>query len=705
MAVFDTISFPPTDFVTGLPTIDGWTGNADPGVAVHFPEPGFATGGRIAFSGGSIVPPVAFQCAEVVVTSPSDVGLTTLDPGNYLAMGFFCSFDPSFDQEDGLTIAILPDFADTTHTTARRIDLKPNTDGVGAGSGGAASDPLPGGVTAYNARLNRDLPSITAYKGVGPNTDPTAVSWSSIAVTNLATAARAASWHPSTVATNAKPSQNVTTSTFTLAVDDVSQFPDSGNLTVPLAAGGTVTVAYTGRNTGTNTFTGCTIKLGSSTGAVDTVPTIQLQDLGWSVEMLIPKTVALGGADWIDIGGHFGLYVNLYRWSIFQPSPPAQPHAGHLAAQYRFPLPDASALPADQHYITGFLGDTTWIGDDWYGKATIVSDVGTNDAQGVCFQNVGDPASSVGVRHPGSPDPTSLGLYVYGSTGLYDNTLVAQIQNTNPTNAATNVSAEFRFGKWGNPPTSFAQWDPATNYGATTPNVVASLAAAGGTAEITSTWNRADVSASPYVGDICMWVRLDSVDNTDFAQDGVRHNTIFTDLSEHEGDATVSGSGYPGSGPHHDFLLMTHVRELVALGRKGGDEQAAGIAATGGSVYEQVLGWYWLVETFRRTGLEMKVGDATAEIIDSSPGQFGAVARHDVKPGDVFMSQLSGGGIQRYGNGMYGLRVPRDGEVTIHTWMGAGPAGTLKPPTPVDQGGGCLGLLLPFLNWIKKLFK
>lgn len=709
MAIFDTISFPPTDFVTGNPTIDGWTDNEDPGVAAHFPESGYATGGRIAFGGGSLVPPVTFQCTQVQVASGADVGLPSLAAGSYLVLGLFCTFDPTFDEADGICIAIFPDFATTTHTSALRIDLLPNST-AGAGPVSAVIDTIPGQATNYYARLNRDLfQTPTFWKGLGSNlnpTDTTQIRWQSIAVNNCF--AKCASWHPTTMSVNAAAGQTVPSSTaaFTLtAAADISHFPDAGDLSVPLVGGSIVTVTYTGVDNGTNTFTGCKVKpAGTPGGSVDTGPAIKLQDLSWSVEVVIPTTSALGGADWADLQGHFGLYANLFRVSQYQPTPPATPHAGFLAAQYRFPLPDASATGLDQHFLTGFMDEHLYIGDDWYGKASIVSIVGTNDAQGVCFQNINDPSSSVGVRHPGSPD-TSLGLYVYGNTGPYDNELVAQVQNTHPTNAATNVTAEFRFGKWGNPPTAYAQWDPASARGATTPNVIASLAPAGGSDEIKSEWSRADVSASPYVGDICMWVRLDSPDTVDFAQDGVRHNTIFTNLSEYSTDATISGTGYPPptSGSHHNFVLMTHVRELVAY--QSDDTRIAALgttAARGGE--ERVLGWYWLVESFRRTGLEFTVGKTKTEVIDPSPGQFGAVAKHAGSEGDVFIGRLTGAGLKRNGT-ILELPVPHNGEVAVHAWMGAGPARTLKPPPlppPVGAGGGCLAELLPFLKLFGK---
>jgi hypothetical protein len=721
MAIFDTISFPPIDFVTGRPTIDGWTDNIDPGIISHFPESGYAVGGRIAFAGGAIAPPVTFQCTQVQVSSGADVGLPTLAAGSYLVMGFFCTFDPTFDAQDGISIALRPDFAAAAHANARRIDLRPNST-AGAGPSSVVLDTIPGSPAAepgappfYLPRLNRDLfAAPTFWEGTGSNANPaelTQVRWTSIAVNNCV--AKCASWHPNGPSTNAKPAQTVPSSAatvFTLAVDDVSQFPDTGNLTVPIVGNPPVTVSYTGRNVGTNTFTGCKVKPGSTGGTADTAVAVQLPDLSWSVEVIIPTTTALGGGDWVDLTGHFGLYVNLFRVSQFQPAPPASPHAGFLAAQYRFPLPDAAALPADQHFLSGFLDDKLYIGDDWYGRASLLPLIpgGVNDALGVCFQNVSSPASSVGVRHPGSPSPSALTGQIFGTTGtIFPNTLVAQVQNTNPTNAANNVSAEFRFGIWGNPPTAFAQWDPHNPKFTTTPASVpnkVNLSAGGGTGEITADWPNGDVP-SVYAGDTCMWVRLDATSNAAFAQDGVRRNIMFTNLSEHEQDATISGSGYPQpeSGSEHDFLLMTHVRELVAPKRgQGSHTHLATGAFTEGPVEEMVLGWYWVVETFRRTGLEFTVDGTTMEVIDPSPGQFGAFAQHQSDGSHVFLNALWGGGLQPQGNNTYALRVPHDGEVTIHTWMGAGPAGTIKPPAGATEGGGCLGILLPFLKRLRK---
>ena len=146
MAIFDTISFPPTDFVTGNPTIDGWTGNTDPGIAVHFPESGYATGGRISFDrrldrAPGRLPVHAGTGHDRGRRRSPRAARRRLVPRARLLLHVS---DPSFHAADGISIAFLEDFAVKNDTTARRIDLLPNTDGVGAGRRAAAMTRSPG---------------------------------------------------------------------------------------------------------------------------------------------------------------------------------------------------------------------------------------------------------------------------------------------------------------------------------------------------------------------------------------------------------------------------------------------------------------------------------------------------------------------------------------------------------------------------------
>lgn len=721
MTIFDTIAFPDNDPVTGPPTIDGWTGNTDPGVtAVNFPEAGFATGGRITYSGGTLVPPVVFGSTRVDLAGGNTYGVAA---GSYLAMSFFCSFDPTFDTSDGVTLSLLPNYSNKDHHTARRIDILPNTVTGAPGTGymGTQFDwlppetppaaPTPTDHPLYYSKLNRQ-PVVSCYRGIDINSAGEV--WADITPTNVF--ARCASWVPATVSTTTTASVSVPaapTSPHTvpdIAVVDVSQFPTSGDLLV-IVGGTPVTISYTGVSG--NTFTGCKVPKGTVAGTLASGATVQLQDTGWSVELLIPTTTALGGADWIDLQGHFGLYVNLFRFSTFEPMPPAQPHAGFYAAQYRFPLPDAGAPLADQHYLSGFLDKTLVIDESWHGKASIPQLLGgVNDALGVRFQNHASPSSSIGARHPGAADPTTIDNTLYGaSQSAVDNTLVAQIENTGA-NAANDVTADFRFASWGMPPATFGAWDPASAHGAA-PSTHINLAA-GASGEVTEDWNHANIPAdyaisTVWPGHHCLWVQLSSTQNVNFVEGGARINMNFQNLSESEQDATISGVGYPApSSGHHDMVLFSHVRSMFVPDVVGdgdrGELRTAGMLSHRGS--EQFRGkqvWYWTVNGFRKTGQTFTVRGNKGEVIDPSPGEFGLVALHEGDGSHVFAHQLSGGGVKRRGHA-YELRVPHNGEVKVHTWVGAGPVGTLKPPTPPKTDPWWLQLLRWLIALIRKLF-
>jgi peptidoglycan hydrolase-like protein with peptidoglycan-binding domain len=695
MTIFSTVAFGDYDPVTGPPTIDGWTGNEDPGVVTDFAEPGYATGGRLTYGGGAKVPPVVFQCVHMTVPFTSPPGVQ--DAGEYLVFSFFCTFDYSFDDADGVTIALIPDMTKSGDlTTYRRIDVLPNTNAVGAGSGGPAENTPPGVFFGadYGIRYQRAIPNLTIWKGTGlsDTTSPPGAPWSSEPTDDYIDknfVGQAASWRPSTVQTTSVGSQTIPsshTTQFIFNINDGSQFPPTGEV----AVGGSATIDYTAVVPPSTSppihgwqLTGCTFGAGTS-GTVADGSAVTLQDLGWSFELMVPINSAQGGTSWPSIQGHFGLYFNLFRFS--KTAPAGTPfHAGSYAAQYRFPLPDASATGADQHLLIGALDETTTIDPSWYGTAVIPALAGgVNDAVGVCFQNPTNPESNVGVRHPGSSDPGALTATIDGPAGSFDNTLVAQIENTDPGNTADNVTAEFRFANWGIPSASFGDWDPASIHGAATPAPV-SLSAAGGaspTAEITSNWARASVPPDYQAngGHHCVWVRLDSTSAVNFVEAGVRVNMDFVQLSEHSATATISSKGHapPTTGGRHKFLLLTHVRS-----------QAIEIIEGPQVARSEVLPrqFIWVVEAFRRTGKTMRVGKTTAEIIDPA-GQFGLTATHAGGPDDVFVHALSGGGLTRAGRA-YQIDVPVNGEVAVQATIAAGPPADFPPPKlpPTIQEG------------------
>jgi hypothetical protein len=217
--------------------------------------------------------------------------------------------------------------------------------------------------------------------------------------------------------------------------------------------------------------------------------------------------------------------------------------------------------------------------------------------------------------------------------------------------------------------------------------------------EITEPWLPAAVPGSiatePHQ---CVWVRLDAP-GVNFVDAGVRRNIDFVNLSRHRAKATISGTGYPApaSGSHHHFVLTTHVR---AIAQPRGEKAEGGADRT----------WLWIVDAVRRIGESFEVGDAVAEVVDPSPGQFGLIAHHSGPDTDVFVNELSGGGIVRRGR-HYELRVPHDGEVTITTLIAAEPPGAVKPPDPDPDPDrdpkphGCLGWLLGLIAFVRRLLR
>jgi hypothetical protein len=640
MDLIDTLSFPNFDPVTGQPTIDGWTGNHDPGVVQSFAEPGFAPGGRITYAGGVDFPPVVFE--SVKVDSPAGMAA-----GSYLALSFFCTFDPTFDDEDVVVIAVRSDGAPEN---ARRIDIFP----IHAwGAGGFADVPttLPGTPAGsdYQVRLGKLRNSANYWAG---NPAGSAKPWRPIGEPgNIAM--RVTSWVPPTVATTA-PAQALPAAgtTFTLDVASTGGFPPTGTISVPSVP---ATINYTGKTP--TSFTGCTA---DATGSVAAASPVQLKDVGWSLEVLLPMSAALGGADWFDLLDGFGLYFNIVRVTTHGPA---------YATQFVFPVPEPGD---DTNLLVGVLGEDTVI--QRYGTAKIpgLLPPGSAVGFGVRFVNHTNPALSVGVRPTSAGAWSALGDELKGGTSAAtpDNRLVAQVENT-ATASADHLTAEFRFANWGLPPATFPAWAPAggaTPDYPTTPGNVGISVAAGTQAELSWTWPHASVPSQYSGHHECVWVRLDSAATTNFVESGVRRNMNFAVFSEVEQDAEISGAGYPAPpGGSHDFVLFPHSRSTVVY--SGDDERRVAAVLAGGRGTQRV--WWWVVDGARRTGKKLTIGKRTFDVLDPSPGQFGVIGVHDGVD-DVLGAWLSGGGIQPHGRG-WRLKVPHNGSVRVKARIAIAP--------------------------------
>ncbi len=691
MATPDTMSFPDYDPVTGQPTFDGWTGNEDPGIITNEAEPGFAMADKLTFAGGALFPPVVFQSERIVNPSPLPDG-TLVPAGEYLAFSFFCSLDVSFDSGDLIVIDVRRDPADPT--TERRIVIKPNTAIGAAGgtptvlSGSPAPPPDYGALTGGN-------PPVQYWKESGGNLVPATF-------TNVF--ARAASWHPDVpVATHSGATDQ--TLPGTIVIDSMTTgFNPAGGVfvteVVTAAGPESFQIAYTGF-TGT-AFTGCTgLAAPGLTGTVSAHTPITHSEVGWSVEVLVPVSSS-PGSDWLGLGPSFGLYLNLCRLGSTLESGSTFEGPGY-STQYVFhgPLPSPPPSPLPDYLLKGVAWVSTLLPNDWYGTGAIGSNLGL----GVRFQEPALPAAPIGVSYS-NPPTLPLADLIHGKETPPgpENYLVAMIENTDPANAANGITAEFRFGYWGLPAQSFAEWNQPAGIVATAPprTAIDLPAAPSGstpsTGEIVMDWPPAAVTAdvTPDPGTttkhMCMWARLNSPNAINFVQGGLRRNMNFDNLSTVERSAEISGKGYPApSGGHHEFLLIPHARQI----RVPQVEPDVGSRAAGTKTI-----WYWIVEGLRKTGETITIDKVTADIYDPSPGEFGLLLEHDVA-GDLFAHELSGGGIRRGPGNTYLLKVPHDGTVTIQTSLEGAPP---KPPVVTKPDPWWLRFLKWLIALIKKLF-
>lgn len=101
------------------------------------------------------------------------------------------------------------------------------------------------------------------------------------------------------------------------------------------------------------------------------------------------------------------------------------------------------------------------------------------------------------------------------------------------------------------------------------------------------------------------------------------------------------------------------------------------------------------VHVWNDTGETVTEDDGTTRKLLRAQTSFGYLVNHS---GDLYGwdHQLSGAGLQEIAPHFYRLSVPNEGTATIKTSIVA-----LEKPR---SKGGCLGFLLLFLNWIKKLF-
>ena len=661
---FTTLAFNDFDPVTGGPTLDGLTAISDAGVITNEVERGYVQGGRLSYGGGSGLPPVVVDAIHV--------------GGGVLQLGLFCRFDLSFDDGDTIIVAVKPT-PTSADNTARRIDIHPVFLDIGADSrlpnGDPAGDPddSPPGVppgAVYHIRTNKTAARLEHWRGTGGTPRWTTDNPGGGTYEPPGIDARGRSWTPPVpTLTTSDGAQTLPIGTFNVL--NTAGFPTAGLFQV----GGSI-VRYTGKTA--TSFTGCT----GGSGAVPAGTAVSIPETAWSVELRLPLFIAESGEGeppGISLNPDgFGLFVDVIRAGVTVASGPPGP-GGVFAAQYLFPT---AAAP-----LTGTVGENLNIPTFGTGLVPpLQSPAGANTGVGVRILN---GELGIGARLATAGPFTPPGSTIDRNN---DNHLVTQVENTDPTNAANNVTSEVRIANWGLPPATFAGWQKPPG-AAPNPSTPANVSAAGGQAELIVPWASANIPAEyatrPHQ---CIFVQLTADSGVNFVSSSERRNMDFVPLSEQERPADISGTGYPApSGGDHDFLLVVNTR-LVALTGGGGDDDDGpdiGLRAAVGARRTTPI-FMWIVHGYRITGDVLTIRGRKYEVLDPGPGQFGYFSEHD-DPAHALTSEFAGAGIRRDGN-VYRLRVPHDGTVTIQTRVEA------SEPKPPPKHEGCLAAIIRLIR-------
>jgi hypothetical protein len=691
MSVQDTLIFRQFDPVTGPPTIDGFA-KADQGVeTAENGEPGYVNGSQ-ANLGTATIPPVVVQCVK---------------HDNFIVIGINHRGGTSFNDTDGVVIG-LKEFGGAAAGPQNLINLfpvwgdfpsPPSTPvstasfNLGTGYGAANRDPM-----NHNQHLDDDplFPS-------PPNADP----------------------HFSPDVRTNKPLRF-----------DPSFFRRAGSSGV--------------WTPGIGMPSGFLVKARSWRPSVATGSP---NEVCWSIEVKIP--IMGGGANWVNLSDDFGLFVGAVRTirraedgGDGMMSGPNDFVYTEWVAEFTFPPPAPMALPVLQGDLTA--GVDIPIGSFGHGLIKAANDY---SGDGVRFKN-----GNLGIgRRPADNTASALANEIKRDVTIpappgKDNHIVAQLENIGP---VVSVNATVRMANWGLSSPDPQRWSRPNGCENPSPStaIPANAGVTPGFAETTNIWLARDVGTeyAPPKTHQCMWVQLEAgptnpalpasptntIEPVNFSMSSARRNMDFTGFSEEVREAEISGKGYkpPENGAaSHEFLMFTRCRKIVVkelvstlqeLSKQelpaslfnetvnivGGALQfAADVESpdvdkqTGelklvdkkkGPDWSESVVYLWINEGFRKTGRFVEIHGKKMEILDPSPGDFGLIAHHRGIADNVSWS-FEGPGMAKLGDGVYGLKVPHNGVLTIKTRVGAesdGPSGDQSTQLPY----------LPNRDWASQL--
>lgn len=650
------------------PTLNGYI---EPDLAVTTPEleTGWTRSGRITYAGDTGLPQMVFQ------------GLKH-NTDNYLYLSFMVRFDTAFDTNDRIILVFHPTAPTGAGTLRsndhRRIDIRPLTQNIGAGTAGdsADSDDL---ITAdgvpFRVRTNRREQGITYYKFNSANSI-----WNSTPAINNITI-RVRSWEPAI-------SGPGTTNNHNWSVE--IKLPTRKAL-----------AAHSSDPSGDNW-----IDFTNNFGFYFNV-----------IRLCSGCASSLGTAS-----------NSQYAW----------PPADYMTGRGLIVDGPGGPIAIEQHLTTGADGAPTaeanW--PDWLGEGVIGGGIGS--CRGVRFAN---GVNSIGIINPANP-LGPLGARVNAAAGVTNTFGARITNDdTNPADQVKATFRIARWGVGPGSHTQWPMI-PATINGLPAPapdnrnptdtvNLTA-FGTPGASAELRTKWGLNAAERSDFAGfggDRCLWVLLDSGASVNFTESSVRRNLSFINLSAQEIPAAISGKWEPvPADGQHNFLLLVSQRLIVSTSYdrlKTGKSQTR-LAADGErrvtpEDIEKTISWLeaeilrkyrledsretrstWLVinNAYRETNYTLTLDGIQHRLFEPA-GSFGYVAEHI---GEVreWKYKISGGPeltTLSEAEGAYSIRVPHNGEVVIKTHLEA-----------VEQqqlwSNSCLTMILwPFLLITKVIRK
>lgn len=657
MSADNMLAFRDFDGVTGPPTIDGFA-TTDAGVITTEAEPGYVNGGRITCGTGGL-PPVIIQ---------------SIKQGNTLVLGISCRGDTSFDDIDGVIIALRQSGGGGAGPQ-RRVDVFPvwgdappvlDPNNLGTGYGAANPDPMNAGAHLFEAA---DIPAYDIRTNKPAHIGPV----------YYQRASGAGAW------TQYSPAQVADTSKYHVRVR--SWKPAVAPMTP--------------------------------------------EEFAWSIEVRIPIDTATGGGDWIDLNDDFGLFIDVIRGQRIND----MGDGIYVSTQFKFPLnvPDLTGvIGASTEIPAGSFGHGLKGGAVSQAEGVRIK----NGSMGIGRRPASDPMAALTNQISGTVNNHIVAQLE--NTGPAANGVKAEVRMANWGLPPAQFPAWNPPGGCQNPSPTVNLLAGTMMAPANGENVnnwpAASVPAQYATHPHQCMWTQLDATGVVTFSQSSARRNMDFVGLSEEVRDvevsgegyeeppggAPDHDfLLFTRcrkivVSELLGEKELDPETIVLVGGALQFAPDVPSPATGTL-TMNPDNPAA--STTTGSSWKNSVVYLWITEGFRRTGRHLEINGIKTEVLDNGPTDFGLAAHHE-GISDNLNWAFSGPGMVRHGIGVYGLKVPHKGTTTIKVRVAAGPqepAGDRSelPPAsgpttggsgePGDSGGhgdehhlpkGCLAALM-----------